>query len=141
MSEEDTTPTAPAATEAAGNGAAAADTKPEGKGPRRKKEDDKPIEELYDLSKPIPKVRRHNDSCIVDDTPAVFVFVCCGYSCCCCFVSSTCSIQWIIFHPWIQFFTHILRPFPSPMQPNRLRNPTSLVTKQPSRRSMTSSKS
>mmetsp|Transcript_41288 Transcript_41288/g.98869 ORF Transcript_41288/g.98869 Transcript_41288/m.98869 type:complete len:526 (-) Transcript_41288:269-1846(-) len=58
MSEEDTTPTAPAATEATENGAAAADTKPEGKGPRRKKEDDKPIEELYDLSQPIPRAEK-----------------------------------------------------------------------------------
>ena len=80
MSEEDTTPTAPAATEATENGAAGADTKPESKGPRRKKEDEKPIEELYDLSKPIPRVRKHNDTYASVAGPAIFV--------CCCFVSS-----------------------------------------------------
>ena len=53
MAEEAATPVAPApVTEDASN-----EKKTDNKGKqRRKKEDDRPIEELYDLSKPIPRV-------------------------------------------------------------------------------------
>lgn len=58
MSEAETPAAASAAATSAENGTDK--KKPDGTGkggPRRKKEDEVPIEELYDLSKPIPRVR------------------------------------------------------------------------------------
>jgi hypothetical protein len=56
MAEEGKKPAAAAAAAAPANGDAAKENN--NKKNQRNKREDKPIEELYDLSKPIPKVRR-----------------------------------------------------------------------------------
>ena len=80
--EETTAAPAPGADAPTGDAAPAANGEAKEKGKRRNREERPPIEELYDLSKPIPKVRArltaHTTSCCLSSRsyPPSYQFAC-----------------------------------------------------------------